>query len=196
MRQRREQIENQLRALAETLRFGRPSRGQFHPARNATASERTGSSIEREALCLRLGLQEPFVPRRCWTPEHFSLGGEIMGKEWAQQLPKNTGENTAKEANEAGRRAGAEAQHILDQGKSIAQDVANRASETARQATDRAGEFIEGVAPQAREMASNLYEQGSQTGEYVRQYTAQQPLPALLIAVAIGYALGYLVHRP
>jgi ElaB/YqjD/DUF883 family membrane-anchored ribosome-binding protein len=119
-----------------------------------------------------------------------------MGKEWAQQVPKNTGENTAKEANEAGRRGGAEAQHILDQGKSIAQDVANRASETARQATDRAGEFIEGVAPQAREMASNLYEQGSQAGEYVRQYTAQQPLPALLIAGAIGYALGYLVHRP
>ena len=60
---------------------------------------------------------------------------------------------------------------------------------------DRAGEFIEGVAPQAREVAGNLYEQGSQTGEYVRQYTAQQPVAALLVAGAIGFALGYLVLR-
>ena len=49
------------------------------------------------------------------------------------------------------------------EGKSIAQGAANRASETGRQAMDRAGEFIEGVAPRARETASNLYEQGSQT---------------------------------
>jgi ElaB/YqjD/DUF883 family membrane-anchored ribosome-binding protein len=119
-----------------------------------------------------------------------------MDKEWAQQVATNAGERTAKEANEAGRRAGAEAQALLDQGKSIVQDVANLASETGRQAVNRAGEFIEGAAPQAREMASNLYEQGSQTGEYVRQYTAQQPLAALLIAGAIGYVLGYLVHRP
>jgi ElaB/YqjD/DUF883 family membrane-anchored ribosome-binding protein len=117
-----------------------------------------------------------------------------MDKDWAQQVAKNAGENTAKEANEAGRRAGAEAQAMLDQGKSIAQDVANRASETGRQAMDRAGEFIEGVAPQAREVASNLYEQGSQTGQYVRQYTSQQPVTALLIAGAIGYALGYLSY--
>ena len=55
-----------------------------------------------------------------------------MDKEWAQQVAKNAGEKTAKEANEAGRRAGAETQAVLDQGKSIAQDVANRASETGR----------------------------------------------------------------
>jgi len=118
-----------------------------------------------------------------------------MDKEWAQQVAKNFSEKTANEANEAGGRAGAEAQALLDQGKSIAQDVANRASETGRQAMDRAGEFIEGVAPRAREMASNLDEQGSHTGEYVSHYTAQQPVAALLIAGAIGYALGYLVHR-
>lgn len=118
-----------------------------------------------------------------------------MDKDWAQHVAKNAGEKTTNEANEAGRWAGAEAQALLDRGKSLGQDVANRASETGRQAMDRAGEFIEGVAPQAREMASNLYEQGSRTGDYVRQYTTQQPVAALLIAGAIGYALGYLVHR-
>ena len=77
----------------------------------------------------------------------------------------------------------------------MVQDVANRASDTGRQFIGQAGEFIEGLTPQAKQMASDLYEQGSQTGEYVRQYASQQPLTALLIAGAIGYALGYLTHR-
>ena len=118
-----------------------------------------------------------------------------MDKEWAQQIAKDAGGKTTQEANETGRRTGAEARALIDQGKSIAQGAANRASETGRQAMDRAGEFIEGVAPRARETASNLYEQGSQTGEYVSDFPAQQPVAALLISGAIGYALGYLVHR-
>ena len=81
-----------------------------------------------------------------------------------------------------------------DQAKAAVQDLANRASETGRQAMDRAGEFIEGAAPQASQVASNLYDQGSRSGEYVRQYAAEQPLAAMLIAGAIGYALGYLIH--
>ena len=87
-------------------------------------------------------------------------------------------------------------QSTLDQGKSVVQDLAHRASETGRQAMDRAGEVIEGVAPQAKQIASNLYDQGSRSGEYARQYVAQQPLIALLIAGAIGYGLAYLIHRP
>ena len=78
----------------------------------------------------------------------------------------------------------------------MVQDLAHRASETGRQAMNGAGEVIEGVAPQAKQIASNLYDQGSRSGEYARQYVAQQPLTALLIAGAIGYALAYLIHRP
>ena len=52
----------------------------------------------------------------------------------------------------------------------MAQDLANHAAETGRQAVSRAG-------------------------EYIRQYAAQQPVTALLIAGAIGYALAYLIHR-
>lgn len=77
----------------------------------------------------------------------------------------------------------------------MVQDLANRASRTGRQAVDRAGEYIEGVAPQAKQVASNLYNHGSQSGEYIRQYVAQQPLTALLIAGAIGYTLAYLIRR-
>jgi hypothetical protein len=35
----------------------------------------------------------------------------------------------------------------------------------------------------------------SRAGEYIRQYAAQQPVTALLIAGAIEYALAYLIHR-
>jgi hypothetical protein len=64
----------------------------------------------------------------------------------------------------------------LDKTKSVVQDLANRASEAGKQAMDRAGEFIEGVAPQAKQVASNLYDQGSRSREYVRPYAAQEPL--------------------
>jgi hypothetical protein len=59
---------------------------------------------------------------------------------------------------------------------------------------DRAGEFIECVAPQAKQVASNLYDQGSRSGAYVRQYAAQEPFTAMLGAGAIGFALGYLIR--
>jgi len=59
----------------------------------------------------------------------------------------------------------------------------------------QAGEFVESVAPQAKEAASNLYDQGSQAGEYVRKHIAQEPLAGMLVAGLIGYGLGYLIHR-
>jgi hypothetical protein len=77
----------------------------------------------------------------------------------------------------------------------MVQDQANRVSEIGGQAMRRAGEFVHGVAPQAKKVASNLYDQGSQSGEYLRRYTFQQPIAALLIAGAIGYSLAYLIHR-
>ena len=60
---------------------------------------------------------------------------------------------------------------------------------------DQAGELLQNVAPQAKEVASNLYERGSQSGDYARQFAAEQPVAALLIAAAIGYGLAYLIHR-
>ena len=118
-----------------------------------------------------------------------------MDQPRAREIAKDAAEQAGKTVNEAAQRVGEQVQPTLDQGKAVVQDLANRASETGRQAVNRSGEFIEGVAPQAKQVASNLYEQGSQSGEYVRQTVAQQPVTALLIASAIGYALGYLMHR-
>lgn len=86
-------------------------------------------------------------------------------------------------------------QPALDQGKSMAQDLANQASEVGRQAVGQAGDLLQNVAPQAKEAASNLYQRGSHSGEYLRQYAAEQPVAALLIAGAIGYGLAYLIYR-
>ena len=115
-----------------------------------------------------------------------------LGLRRLRETPANKQE---KAANEAAQRVGAQVHPALDKGKSMVQDLANQASEAGKQAMGRAGELLENVAPQAREAASNLYERGSQSGEYVRQYAVEQPLTALLIAGAIGYGLGYLIHR-
>jgi ElaB/YqjD/DUF883 family membrane-anchored ribosome-binding protein len=77
----------------------------------------------------------------------------------------------------------------------MAQDLADRESEMGTQAVTQAGEVIEDVAPQAKEVASNLYQRALQSEEYARQYTVEQPLTALLMAGAIGHGLGYLVYR-
>jgi hypothetical protein len=102
-----------------------------------------------------------------------------MDRQRAQNVASDVAEEAGKAASEGLRQAEAGVQSKLDQGKSVVQDLAHRASETGRQAMDRAGEVIEGVAPQAKQAASNLYNQGSRSAGYVRQYAAQQPLPAL-----------------
>jgi ElaB/YqjD/DUF883 family membrane-anchored ribosome-binding protein len=114
-------------------------------------------------------------------------------KRW--EAAKDAAEQAGKTANETVQRVGAQVQPALDHGKAAVQDLANRASAAGRQAVDQAGELIEGVAPQVREAASNLYDQGSRSGERVRQYVAQEPLASMLIAGLIGYGLAYLIHR-
>jgi ElaB/YqjD/DUF883 family membrane-anchored ribosome-binding protein len=118
-----------------------------------------------------------------------------MDQPRAKENARDTAEQVGKAAKEAVQRVGEQVQPALDQGKSMAQGLATQASETGKQAVGRAGELLQNVAPQAKEVASNLYERGLQSGEYARQYTVEQPLIALLIAGAIGYGLGYLIHR-
>jgi hypothetical protein len=98
-----------------------------------------------------------------------------MDQTRARETAKDATAQAGKTANEAAQRVGEEMQPALDQGKSMAQNLANRASEAGRQARDRAGEFVESVTPQARQVASNLYDQGSRSAEDVRQYAPQDP---------------------
>jgi ElaB/YqjD/DUF883 family membrane-anchored ribosome-binding protein len=104
-------------------------------------------------------------------------------------------------------------QSKLDQGraglqdlKASAGDAVERATAVARdvsaastQAAAQAGEVIQGVARevgnQASQAATALYQQGTNAGGYLSRYTAEQPLTALLLAAAFGYALAYIIHR-
>ena len=104
-----------------------------------------------------------------------------QSKPW--EATKDAAQQASKTANETVQRVGEQLQPALDQGKAAVQDLANRASAAGRQAVDQGGE-----------VASNLYEQGSRSSEYVRQYATEQPLTALLIAGLIGFTLGYLVR--
>ena len=79
-----------------------------------------------------------------------------MDQTRARETAKDAAVQAGKTANEAAQQVGEQVQPALDQGKSMAQDLGNRASEAGRQARDRAGQFVESVAPQARQVASNL----------------------------------------
>lgn len=139
-----------------------------------------------------------FSRGNCLTAARTCALEEKMDQKQAQDVASDAAEK-AKAAGDAVRQAGAGVQSTLDQGKSVVQDLARQASEAGRQAIGRAGDVIQSVAPQAgdqaKQAASNLYDRGSRAGEYVSQYVVQQPLTALLIAGAIGYALAYLIHR-
>ena len=102
----------------------------------------------------------------------------------------------------------------LDQGKGVLQDLQAGAVEAMEKATTlvrevstagsqavaQAGDIVQGVArevgDQASQSAAAVYQQGTRAGGYLSRYAAEQPLTALLIAGALGYGLGYLIHRP
>src|SRR6516162_2758051 len=77
-----------------------------------------------------------------------------------------------------------------------ATDLAHKASAAGAQAVGTIQGAARDVGNQASRAASAVYEQGARAGGSVTRYTSEQPLTALLIAAAIGYAIAYLIHRP
>jgi hypothetical protein len=83
----------------------------------------------------------------------------------------------------------------------VAQQAGNMArnlGEQARSAMAEPGATAQELARRAREQASiatdAMYRQGAQAGEYLSRNINEYPLPALLIAGAIGYGLAYLIY--
>jgi hypothetical protein len=74
-------------------------------------------------------------------------------------------------------------------------DLAGRARSAAVEAVNTIqGAAIE-TGKHVRDAAAETYRQGARAGEYVNRNTAEQPMLALLIAGAIGYAIAYMIHR-
>ena len=99
--------------------------------------------------------------------------------------------NAANEANRMASDAATSAQAALDQGKTMIEDWQSGATETVEKAKTLARE----VGKQASQAATNFYEQSATARGYVTQFTAEQPVAALMIAGALGYGLAYLIHR-
>ena len=59
---------------------------------------------------------------------------------------------------------------------------------------EQAGSMARNLGEQASAATGALYQQGARAGDYVSRNVNEYPLPALLVAGAIGYGLAYLIH--
>jgi ElaB/YqjD/DUF883 family membrane-anchored ribosome-binding protein len=77
-------------------------------------------------------------------------------------------------------------------------DAASDLAGKAQTAAAEAGSTIQGAASetvrQVRDAAAKTYSQGAQAADYLSRNTAEQPLLAILLAGAVGYAIAYLIH--
>ena len=103
-------------------------------------------------------------------------------------------------SNRSGHEGGS-GEGTLEQAKTMARDVgeqarniANTVGEQARNIANTASSTAQDLARQAREQTDTLYQQGTQASEYLSRNVKEYPLTALLVAGAIGYGLGYLIH--
>ena len=117
-----------------------------------------------------------------------------------------TAENLASQAQSSARDALDQGKTMFQNAKAGAADAVDRAAAVARdvsaagtKAGAQAGGVIQGfareVGNQAGQVASVLYQQGTNARGYLSRYAAEQPLTALLLAAAVGYGLAYLIHR-
>ena len=84
------------------------------------------------------------------------------------------------------------AAELIDHAKSAAGDaLTSMAEHLGEQAQDVAGR----VRDQAADTTKAVYEQGRRAGDYLSRNAESNPLTALLVAGAVGYALSYLIHR-
>ena len=83
----------------------------------------------------------------------------------------------------------------IDKAAGLVRDASSAGVQAVAQASDAIQGVAREVGNKVDQAATTAYQQGARAGGYVSQYTAEQPLTALLIAGAIGYGLAYLIHR-
>ena len=62
------------------------------------------------------------------------------------------------------------------------------------EAVEQTTAIVRNIGNQASAASGAVYQQSARAGEYVTRNVNQYPLPALLIAGAIGYLTAYLMH--
>jgi ElaB/YqjD/DUF883 family membrane-anchored ribosome-binding protein len=74
-------------------------------------------------------------------------------------------------------------------------DLAGRAQNTSGDALKTIQAKATDAGAKISDLATTTYKQSVAAGGYLSEWTAEQPLLALLLAAAAGYAIASLVHR-
>lgn len=73
-------------------------------------------------------------------------------------------------------------------------EAAAEHAETAPGACATAWDFAQKATAQAADLAKDLYERGTRAGALVTRQVQDNPLPAILVAGALGCGIGYMIH--
>ena len=85
-------------------------------------------------------------------------------------------------------------EQVSNVGNAAKEGIAGAAGQ-AQTAAAQAGSTIQDAATEAsKQLGDAGAKAGVQAADYVSRKTAEQPLLALLVAGAIGYALAYIIH--
>jgi hypothetical protein len=85
-------------------------------------------------------------------------------------------------------------EQVSSVGNAAKEGIASAAGQ-AQTAAAQAGSTIQDAATEAsKQLGDAGAKAGAQAADYVSRKTAEQPLLALLVAGAIGYALAYIIH--
>jgi hypothetical protein len=82
----------------------------------------------------------------------------------------------------------------VKRGVASAVDTASDLAGKAQSAAAQAGSTIQGAASETVRQVRDAAAKGAQAADYLSRNTAEQPLLALLLAGAVGYAIAYLIH--
>jgi len=100
--------------------------------------------------------------------------------------------NTAEQARDIAQEAQSKVAETIEAAKGVAQQTRAAAGAVGGMAQDAARQ----VADQATAAAGNISAQGALARDYVTKAVEGNPLAALLVAGAVGYAMACLIHRP
>ena len=103
-------------------------------------------------------------------------------------------DTASQQAKDMAQRAGQKTTDRIDSMSDQAKDLAQRAAQTVQETSEAAWDVAQKAGAQARQTAGQVYAQGERTARDLARRVEEQPLAALLIAGAVGYAMAYLLH--
>ena len=79
--------------------------------------------------------------------------------------------------------------------KNLGEDTLNKATDMVEDLGEKAQDIARRARDQVGVAAQNVSQQGGRAGAYLSQNVQENPMPAVLIAGAIGFGLAYFIYR-